>query len=194
MRTKWCYAACFLLASAIFYNTPLVQTTPRNYSPNQFRSGDIIFVNGKSIRSSVVRFLQMHNSEYSHVGVIVLNNESAFVIHADPQRGRVVKENLNEFLSPDKITGGAVYRANVVSEDIASIICDAAQSYVDKNILFNSTFDLKTTETLYCTELVWRAYLTAGINLRSENSKTVNDFIFPTELQNCAAIHSVISF
>jgi hypothetical protein len=104
MRTKW-YLACAITAFALYYAIVVNPAPSRPYACIGWKPGDIIFVEGRSFRSSIVRFLEFERSDYSHVGFIVFNRDVPFVIHADPQRGRVVKERWDLFLSPDRVTG-----------------------------------------------------------------------------------------
>ena len=47
----------------------------------------------------------------------------------------------------------------------ASLAASAACAYAREALSFDAGFDLDSEDRLYCTELVWRAYLQAGIDL-----------------------------
>jgi hypothetical protein len=105
---------------------------------------------------------------YSHVGIAVVQDDGVWVVHATtdepPGSDGIVKlETLDEFLAGDRASAAAVYR----TEDSGSARTAAvvASDYARRHLPFDASFDLSTTNRLYCTELVWRAYLAAGVDL-----------------------------
>lgn len=137
----------------------------------QLRDGDIIFRRGKSAISEVVTGIDP-KSTYSHVGIVVLEQAIPMVVHAVPaeapgEREAVKVEPVSRFIAVDRASGFAIYRMRD-SGDNASISHFAAMEALRlarANTPFDYAYDLDTPDKLYCTELVWRAFRKAGIDL-----------------------------
>ncbi len=132
-----------------------------------FASGDLIFRRGRSLVSRAVLAVD-GGSEYSHVGLISVIAGQVWVLHTVPpeepeQGGGALAEPLSVFLSPDNATAAGLYRASPLREP--PLAERAAWRFVHAHIPFDSAFDISTPRELYCTELVWRAYREAGIDL-----------------------------
>jgi hypothetical protein len=194
MRSKLYIACCAVLAFALYDAVAPIPASSHHYTTVGWKPGDIVFVEGKSLRSSVVRFLEFGHSDYSHVGLIVFDHDMPFVIHADPLRGRVVKEKWDLLLSPDRICEAAVFRVRGVSDAAISRACAIAEDDYFQAIPFNSDFDLATPNKLYCTELIWRAYLAAGIDLRKKPYGSDSKYLLPSELIENKALIEIAHF
>lgn len=157
-------------------------------SPDGIRSGDVVFIRGKSIRSAVVRLLEGSSRAYSHVGLVVLENGRPFIIHADPApdvtSDRVVKEPWDVVISPKRITAATILRvADPSAADRLGIQASTvAQQFWRDALPFDHEFDLTTPQKLYCTELVWRAYMAAGIDLRGSSFGSDHKYLLPSDL------------
>ena len=161
--------------------------------PDQWHPGDILFMDGISLRSRAVRFIEGYSTDYSHVGVIVMESGVPFVIHADPTLGHVVKERWDVVLSPNQILGGAVYRLRNAQPKVIGTVVTEVNQFARDHVPFNSHFDQNATNRLYCTQLVWRAYDDAGVDLRlPEDSRC--SYILPAYLLNPAKLEKVASF
>lgn len=151
------------------------------YSESAFRNGDIIFQRGMNIVSTFVVSVDSR-SDYSHVGIVYKSHNHTFVIHILPDDNKskddVVRiEPLADFLSPGKTSGIALYRFSENKRNIPSRAVDFALSFLKRRIHYDYDLDYKTREKLYCTELVWRAYRMADVDLIDGNFESV-DFPF----------------
>ncbi|HEY0558063.1 MAG TPA: YiiX/YebB-like N1pC/P60 family cysteine hydrolase, partial [Thermoanaerobaculia bacterium] len=124
-------------------------------------------------------------SEYSHVGLISLVGGKIWVLHAVPpeepaQQGGVVAEPLSTFLEPDKATAAGLYRSR---DPRAALAAErAAWRFVRAHIPFDPSFDLSTPGELYCTEMVWRAYREAGVDLAPPIPGRNEKYLLPSRL------------
>jgi len=135
----------------------------------QLRAGDLIFRKGISLVSRLVQVADQQ-TVYTHVGIIVDYEGEKRVVHAVPAEepdgiDRVKMESLTEFLQPGRAVELGIYRyKGAAGPDPA----DAARWAVGKALAavpFDKSFDLQDNAALYCTELIWKAYLEAGIDL-----------------------------
>lgn len=166
------------------------------FRASEFRSGDILFRRGRSLLSRGVLSAD-GASDYSHVGLVSVAADQITVIHSVPaestlQRGGVVKESLAAFLAGDKASTAALYRPKTAGSGL--IAARAADRFVSSHYLFDSSFDLKSADELYCTELIWRAYLEAGVDLvgyEVGQSSEEGKYLLPSDLQGSSHLYLV---
>jgi hypothetical protein len=125
------------------------------------QDGDLVFRRGRSVESYGV-FLAGHDREYSHVGVVIMENGIPFVIHAVPGEKDdpmefIRKESLVEFLGREKASHFAVYRSRLPVDRLKKVSGQAELFYFQKR-KFDNDYDLRSDRELYCTELVLKAY------------------------------------
>jgi hypothetical protein len=134
----------------------------------QLRNGDIIFRQGISMVSRLVQGLD-NSVPYTHVGLIVQSPEGFRVVHAVPAEDNeiiacVKEESLEVFLRPDRARALGIYRSKCDAGELSRISPWAIRK-ADAQTPFDDAFDLSDTNSLYCTELIWRAFLQAGTDL-----------------------------
>lgn len=144
------------------------------------QNGDLVFRRGRSAESYVV-LLTGHKSAYSHVGIITLEGSTAWVIHAVPgENGKgpdyVRRETVADFLTPEKASRFAVYRADFPPET-RNRAAERAYAFFREHRLFDDRYDLKSDDKLYCTELVLKAFRQAEASL-PDVGMTELDLIF----------------
>jgi hypothetical protein len=109
------------------------------------------------------------------VGVIVDGTPQPLVAHAAPAESpgaRAVSklEPLSVFLQAGRASRAAVYRLDPArlgnAAERARQAAAAARALAERALPFDFRFDLATPETLYCSELVLRAYAQAGVDLQ----------------------------
>jgi Permuted papain-like amidase enzyme, YaeF/YiiX, C92 family len=154
------------------------------FEATEFAAGDVIFRRGRSLVSRVVLAAD-GGSEYSHVGLVSMVDGKVWVLHAVPpeepeQQGGVVAEPLSAFLEPDKAAAAGLYRSRDAGAALAAE--RAAWRFVRARIPFDSSFDLSTPGELYCTEMVWRAYLEGGIDLAPPVPGPREKYLLPSRL------------
>jgi len=142
------------------------------------QSGDLIFRRGISIESQIV-LLTDQESDFSHVGMIYKIKGEVFVIHTVPREddadpGYIKLESIDEFLSEGKADRLAVYRLIQNSSEKINIASSYAYNCYIKNYRFDNNYDLVSDKKLYCTELIWKAYKLAGIDLVCNRLKNIN--------------------
>lgn len=164
------------------------------YDQNLFQSGDLLFRRGDSMLSHAV--LQAdQQSEYSHVGIVSIEDGKVWVIHSVPQEddrpGNGVRaDQLGDFLSPSEAVQAAVFRS--ADQRAAIVATRAALDFARKRLPFDGAFDLTTADRVYCTELVWRAYLKAGIDLRPPGSTA--RYLYPSDLVRSPRMQLIATF
>jgi hypothetical protein len=167
--------------------------TPGDARPDRWKTGDVVCLNGSSMRSKAVRLLQGHSTDFSHVGIVVVENGVPFIVHADPSAGLVIMQRWDVVLRGGDIAGGAIYRYRHVSEHIRIIVSETALRLVRERVPFDKEFDQSNCSRLYCTELVVRAYAEAGVELRSQVG-SARSHIFPIDLLEGGQLQLITRF
>ncbi len=164
-----------------------------------FRTGDIVFVRGRSWRSHVVRLLDRDNGDFSHVGLVRVEQGAPYVIHATPtpsegsKAGSVRREELSDFLSSDRIAQAGLFRLRQDPGGVAEAAASVAHAFATRGAPFDHKFDLSMAEALYCTELVWRAYRQVGVELvdTGPDGKTI---LLPSALRESVYLEEIARF
>ena len=157
------------------------QNSSLEISKLNLQSGDLIFRRGTSIESQIV-LLTDKESEFSHVGMIYKTNGEVFVIHTVPKEndsdpGFIKFESVEEFLSDGKAARIGVYRLTQSSPDRIKIASNFAYKCYIKKYCFDNNYDLVSDKQLYCTELIWKAYKRAGVDLVCSRLRNINFII-----------------
>lgn len=152
-------------AYGYFRRTPIPEN--KTLASIGFHDGDLVFRRGRSVESFAV-YLADRDHDYSHIGVVVMEQGKPFVIHAVPgesagKTSRVSKEPVERFLDGSKASHWAVYRSHFTSLQLHRIAVKASE-FFRKRIEFDNDYDLSTDSHLYCTELVLKAYQAAGLD------------------------------
>lgn len=177
----------FFVLVTIYNTLPLKSIspgiTPKIILPDslEVQNGDLIFRRGRSIESQIV-LLSDGNSDYSHVGIIYIKNKEPFVIHSVPakngEESELIKmEGVEEFLSKDKATRFAVFRLADSLINIAARASEFAYDCYLKKYYFDNQYDLLSDKKLYCTELIWKAYKNAGVDIVQNRLHDINFFV-----------------
>lgn len=143
-----------------------VHSGGRSHGEVVFKSGDVVFRRGQGVVSRAVLTVDV-GSGYSHAGLIRRHEGETWVIHASPgeslaQETTLLTESFDDFRGPFST---ALYRPSPEFEEIAARAAEIAHGYALEGRTFDPRFDLESESELYCTELVWKAYLEAGLDL-----------------------------
>lgn len=130
------------------------------------RDGDIVLRRGLDVMSRLV-LTQGDAAQFSHVGLVVLQRNVPYVIHAMPAEngrpGGAVLEPFAQFVSPSEAADVAIYRRADLTETQGAAVRQTA--FAQLGLPFDERFQLSNTKKVYCTGLVLRAYAAAGLAL-----------------------------
>lgn len=167
---------------------------------SELRSGDLIFRQGEGIVSEAV-LQNRKESTYSHVGMIVLRNNSVMVLHAAPSENQddfdgVKLEPLASFSQPDRASHVAFMRP-FQQEAKGHQAVKNAMKYLGKP--FDAEFDLKSDDQIYCTELIAKAYQPLNINLFTKLRKArlpfmKGQFLMPQDMYEKKSLVKIAAF
>jgi len=128
----------------------------------KFKNGDIIFHTSKSSQSKMIQ--DVTESKFSHVGIVYIKDDETYVLEAIQP---VKITPLNEFINRGVDSKYVVVRYNKdLNENQLKRMFEYGYSQLGKN------YDLKfewSEEKMYCSELVYKIYESAGIKLCDVN-------------------------
>ena len=166
--------------------------THNDFANIDFQQGDVIFRKGTGIKSQAVLHADA-NGIYSHVGIVVLKDSTFQVVHIVPNEqendekiDKIKIEPIGEFWRKDRAKYGAVYRLK--DNGLGEKAAQKALNFLQKNVNFDHDYNLNDTTEMYCTELVWNAYLQAGQDITCGKRNVLNGavysgtYIFPSDI------------
>ena len=162
---------------------------------SDIRSCDLVFRLGRSIESAIVAA----DGGYSHIGVIIRANSGLWVAHIEPSREgqeQTKYESLEEFFRSDRALAGCVMRL----EELDPMQRERVENYLlsCRNISFDHDYMLSDTTQMYCTELVWRAFLSVEVDLSAGTRRKLplarEQVILPTDIFANEALVKVWSY
>lgn len=147
---------------------------------DRMQEGDLVFRCGEGIVSRAVTSVE-EEGLYSHVGILVRDGDAWKVVHAVPGEkegpgdfDRVKAEEPGRFFAPGRACAGALVHCGLTDPAALSRIREAALGWARDSVRFDDAYDLADASRLYCTELVWRLYGMAGIDLSEGRRRSLN--------------------
>ncbi len=173
--------------------------------PVDLHEGDIAFRRGIGAASRIVLAANSDGS-YSHVGIVVEVDDTLRVVHEVPFEGKsreddkIYSDDIGEFFSTFKAKSGAIYRLRGLDSTTIAKICRYAKRHLKKSTPFDHEYNLSDDNMLYCSELVWRCYLEAGIDITKGERTTMTlpgmggIYILPSDIEINKELTKVYNF
>lgn len=128
------------------------------------RPGDIILRAGRDEVSQLFKRLNTHNQTYSHCGFAVAHDSGIAVIHliatAENPSGAIIKEPVRAFVQSKFNSAWAIVRYdvdNIAQQNLIMVMED----FYRKTISFDHQFDMATDDKMYCSEMIYKAFMLA---------------------------------
>ena len=164
----------------------------------QLRSGDLIFRHGRGFISNALMSFSRREKKYSHAGIVSVENGNVFVYHAiggeENISNKLRKDPLEMFCNPADVHAFGIYRTDLSTEKVQSILQLAAMYYA-RGLEFDTKFDLATDDKMYCTEFIYKVFrqVLGSQNYISLSALPGRDFIACDDLycnNHCRLIYS----
>lgn len=125
-------------------------------------SGDLIFRHGRGAISNMLMAFSTHEAKYSHAGIVSVENNKVFVYHAiggeENVSNKLRKDPIEVFCNPNDVHSFGIYRLDLNEKQLLQVD-SIAESYYKDGLEFDTKFDLKTDDKMYCSEFVYKIIL-----------------------------------
>jgi hypothetical protein len=127
---------------------------------------DLLVRQGDDLISAQIRFLNETDKQYSHAGLIVEKDGKKYVCHIAPgipPADTIQYTSIDSFLNPTYNATCALYRFNMSPaerDEVMKII----DKYKATDVRFDRVYNIKSTDKMYCTEMIYRAFKQATNN------------------------------
>jgi hypothetical protein len=122
----------------------------------ELNNGDLVLRDTKGLLSTVFRNASLQEKKFTHAGLLHKSNTEWFVYHfmdGDNNQNGLHIEPLSKFINSDKCSSYAIYRYTLNSKQLQGL--DSIISDTEKQVIvFDSDFNLKTDDAMYCTEWI----------------------------------------
>ena len=131
------------------------------------KEGDLVVRSGNDMTSQLIKNFNRKDKNYSHAGIVFFKDGEPKVYHilAGGQNpdAKMVADSLEKFCYPRQNTGFAIYRYNIDSAEINTMRSSVTNWY-NEGVRFDSTFNLKSNDRMYCSEMIKKALARATNN------------------------------
>ena len=144
------------------------------------KDGDLVLRSGEEISSQLIKKINRLDQTWSHSGIVLYENGYPYIYHIvtgdENPSEKLRRDSLERYSNPRKNSGFAIYRYDMNQEELQSFR-NTIMDFYKKNIQFDSLFNLKTDDKMYCSEMIRKALIIATNNrIKLETTK-------PTELE-----------
>lgn len=145
------------------------------------KDGDLIVRCGRDFTSQSLRLLNRRNTDYSHAGIIQIENNHAYVYHAmggefNPDQA-LMREAFTDFIHPSTQSGFALYRLSSDSIDFLKLRSQILTDY-QKKLPFDMNFDLASDNRMYCSEWVAHCLTTSSLKAIFFDTSKIGNKLF----------------
>lgn len=164
MKNVVIFIAIFLALGAATGSQPANESDshetkgPHFNAPAGLKTGDLVFRKGKGLISTMFGMTSTAPEQFSHVGMIAVEDEGTFVYHmignTVPAKGGCKRETLESFCNPNQNSRIAFYRLSILKKYQHSIK-EQLQAVYASGIQFDEKFELRDKGPLYCSELIY---------------------------------------
>jgi hypothetical protein len=155
-----------LLSTVLFFNESQHKAIPlllekKTLLPDitHLQSGDLVLRHGKGFISKLFLQFSQTDPQYSHAGVLSIENGQAWVYHAiggeENQGGALRKELLLNFCNPHDNFGYGLFRYELSPVEKIRLVAFAKRCYLHK-LPFDTAMDLQTDNKMYCSEFIYK--------------------------------------
>lgn len=143
------------------------------------QDGDLVMRSDNDFESLTLQNFSDSDRTYSHSG-IAFKEEGTFVIYhsmtgSENPSGLCRKDPFDSFVSPARKTGFGIFRYQLSDKEKENFHT-AMKSNVAAKIPFDLTFNLKTDDSLYCSEMIYKALKKATSNRVQLPNSTLTNF------------------
>ena len=126
---------------------------------DQLQDGDLVMRSDNDFESLTLQNFSDSDRIYSHAGIAYKEDGQFVVYHSmtgsENPSGLVRKDPFDSFVSPARKTGFGIFRyqfSDMEKDKFHAVL----QENISKKIPFDATFSLRTDDSLYCSEMIYK--------------------------------------
>jgi hypothetical protein len=131
------------------------------------KDGDLVVRSGNDITSQLIKNFNKKDKNYSHGGIVFFNGDEPMVYHilagGENPDAKMVADSLEKFCYPRQNNGFAIYRYTMDASEIDAFK-SAVINWYNQGVRFDSTFNLKSDDKMYCSEMIKKGLAKATKN------------------------------
>lgn len=124
------------------------------------KDGQLITRSDNDFESMILQNFSRRERVYSHSGIVFKEDTVYMVYHCmggeENPDGACKKEPFDSFVNSLQKTGFGIFQYQLEKNENDSLH-QVLENYYQQKIPFDASFNLKTTDSLYCSEMIWRA-------------------------------------
>ncbi|MEO7312379.1 MAG: YiiX/YebB-like N1pC/P60 family cysteine hydrolase [Chitinophagaceae bacterium] len=128
------------------------------------QNGDLILRTDDDIVSASLRNFSKTDKTYSHCGIVYFEDSAWYVYHLlagdENPSGLMQKERFERFVDAHLKSRYGIFRYSL-NEEERHKMQQQVHEYMNNKTLFDTQFDLKSDDKLYCAEMVYKGLLKA---------------------------------
>jgi Permuted papain-like amidase enzyme, YaeF/YiiX, C92 family len=132
------------------------------------KEGDLVVRLNRDPVSQYIKNFNQHDKSFSHSGIVLYENGYPYVFHILNGEGSVDnklrKDSLSCFCDPGKNITYGIFRYDINADEIKKLK-DCINKWHAQGIQFDFSFNLKSDDSMYCSEMISKA-LAAATNKR----------------------------
>lgn len=133
----------------------------------KIKDGDLIERSDDDLVSESLRGLSQTDKTFSHSGIAFLEDSNVYVYNnmagEENKSEQMMREPFDSFVSPHRKDGFGIFRYQLSDEERVKFH-DIIKDLYEKKLLFDKSFDLKTDDKQYCSEMIYKALKKATNN------------------------------
>ena len=131
------------------------------------QSGDLICRHGRGVISNAFKSFSLRESKFSHTGIISIEDGNIWVYHTiggeENKTNKMRKDALKTFCDPRFVHSFATFRFDLDSVQNSGLM-EQVKSYFDAGLEFDTDFDIKTDDRMYCSEFIYKVLVKVTSN------------------------------
>lgn len=124
------------------------------------KEGDLVVRLNQDPTSQFIKNFNRLDKSYSHAGIVLFENGYPYIFHIvngeeNPDE-KLIKDSLSRFCNPRKNIAYGIFRYNMSIGEIKRLK-ELIHKWYAKGVHFDITFNLKTDDKMYCSEMIRKA-------------------------------------
>ena len=134
---------------------------------SKIKDGDLIERSDDDLVSESLRGMSQTDKTFSHSGIAFIEDGNVYVYNnmagAENKSEQMMREPFDSFVSPHRKDGFGIFNYQI-SDSERTKLHNVIKGLYDRKMLFDKSFDLKSDDKQYCSEMIFKALKIATNN------------------------------